>query len=114
MAHARRKFYDARESCPALANYFLEKVQHLYEIERKARDQLLNREQRLQLRQDKSVPILKQIGTWLEENYVDKTLLPKSLIRKAIDYTFPRWKGLSAYAHNGSLEIDNNLVENTI
>jgi len=34
--------------------------------------------------------------------------------RKAIDYTLPRWKGLSAYAHNGSLEIDNNLVENTI
>ena len=114
MAHARRKFYDARESCPALANHFLEKIQQLYQIERKARDQQMSEEQRLQLRQDKSVPILKQLGTWLQEQYGDKTLLPKSLIRKAIEYTLHRWKGLSAYAHNGRLEIDNNLVENTI
>jgi transposase len=48
------------------------------------------------------------------EQYADKTLIPKSLIRKAINYTFKRWKGLCAYAYDGKLEIDNNLVENTI
>ena len=32
----------------------------------------------------------------------------------AINYTLPRWAGLSAYAKHGQVEIDNNLVENAI
>ena len=46
-------------------------------------------------------------------------LLPKSAIGKAFNYTIQRWKLLSAYLYDGSLEIDraafrNNLVENAI
>lgn len=114
MAHARRKFYDARDAAPLIAHHFLEQVQLLYEIERQARDQKMTCQQRLQIRQDKAVPILKNLENWLIQQHADKTLLPKSLIRKAIDYALSRWKGLMAYAYNGQLEIDNNLVENTI
>ena len=114
MAHARRKFFDAQQTNSSLAQYFLNRLQVLYEIERQARDGKYAFDQRLQLRQDKAVPILRELEQWLIEQHADKTLLPKSLIRKAIDYSLSRWKGLMAYAHNGRLEIDNNLVENTI
>lgn len=29
-------------------------------------------------------------------------------------YTYARWDALSAYMHDGNLQIDNNLVENAI
>ena len=114
MAHSRRKFFDAKENDPILANYFLGKVQQLYEIEKKARNQSMNDTQRLTLRQKEAIPILEELEKWLLDKASDRTILPKSMIRKAIDYTLKLWKGLSAYAHDGQLEIDNNLVENTI
>jgi len=40
--------------------------------------------------------------------------LPKSLTRKAINYTLTLWDKLIVYAEYSELEIDNNLVENAI
>jgi len=114
MAHARRKFYDAKDTAPDLANYFLERVQLLYQVEQQCREEDLSFQQRLDIRQKKAIPILEQLQKWLTDQHADRTILPKSLIRKAIDYSLSRWKGLSAYAYDGQLEIDNNLVENTI
>ena len=71
-------------------------------------------EQRYKLRQEKALPVLKEIKAWLIEQSADRTILPKSKLRIAINYTLNLWKGLEAYAHDGQLEIDNNLVENTI
>jgi transposase len=114
MAHSRRKFYDAKDIAPGIANYVLEKVQFLYALEEHCRKEKFNFQQRFYIRQEKAVPILKELEKYLIEKSADRTILPKSLIRKAIDYALSRWKGLSAYAHDGELEIDNNLVENTI
>ena len=114
MAHARRKFVEAQNTDPPRAGYFLEQVQKLYLIERQARQQNLDDPQRLLLRQQEAIPILEDLGLWLEEQYTTSGVLPQSPIGKALAYTLRRWKGLCAYAHNGALEIDNNLVENTI
>ncbi|MCB9351978.1 MAG: IS66 family transposase [Lewinellaceae bacterium] len=114
MAHARRKFVEAQNTDPPRANYFLEQAQKLYRIERQAREEKMDYAQRLQLRQQKAVPILEELGIWLKEQYTTAGLLPTSPIGKAIAYTLKRWEGLCAYAHDGQLEIDNNLVENTI
>jgi hypothetical protein len=113
MAHARRKFIEAQNTDPPRADYFLQRVQVLYDIERQARKAQINDQHRLQLRQQKAIPILEELGSWLQEQFTTN-ILPKSPIGKAIAYSLKRWKGLCAYAHNGQLEIDNNLVENTI
>jgi len=114
MAHSRRKFYEAKDVAPDIANYVLGQIQLLYALEAHCRKEKFTFKQRLDIRQQKAVPILKELGEYLLEKSGDRTILPKSLIRKAIDYALKRWKGLSTYAHNGELEIDNNLVENTI
>ena len=41
-------------------------------------------------------------------------VLPKSLIGKAIAYTLNLWDNLKRYVNDGRVEIDNNMVENTI
>src|SRR5690606_4140123 len=38
----------------------------------------------------------------------------KSQIGKAMAYAYARWDALSAYLHDGNLQIDNNLCENAI
>jgi transposase len=114
MAHARRKFVEAQNTDPPRANYFLERVQKLYAIEQRAREDKRAPAERLALRQKEALPILEELGQWLMEQFSSGKLTPRSLIYKAIEYSLKRWKGLCAYAHDGQLEIDNNLVENTI
>ena len=112
MAHARRKFVEAQNTDPPRAEYFLERVQALYHIERKAREEQLDEEQRRARRQQQAVPLLTELGTWLRQQLT--AVLPRSPIGEAIAYTLKRWEGLCAYADDGRLEIDNNLIENTI
>ena len=83
-------------------------------MERQARQEQLDQPQRLQLRQNQAVPILNELGQWLKDQLTSQEVLPKSPIGKAITYALQRWKGLCAYAKDGQLEIDNNLVENRI
>jgi hypothetical protein len=45
---------------------------------------------------------------------IRKKTLPQGLLGKAIDYTLKRWEALTQFVGDGSLEIDNNLIENSI
>ncbi len=112
MAHARRMFYEAKDNDKILAEYALEQIGLLYDIERKAREQQLNPEQILQLRQRQSVPVLESLGRWMKEKYIKA--LPKSTIGKALGYSIARWQELMIYTTDGKLNIDNNPVENSI
>lgn len=112
MAHARRKFDEAKDNDLARAEYVLTQMQKLYAIERQARDNDLTPEQRYALRQERSLLILTELKSWMLENY--KSVLPKSTIGQALHYSLERFDKLMIYASNGKLEIDNNLVENAI
>lgn len=112
MAHARRKFFESTNNDKAIAQYALEQIGLLYDIERKAKNQQLNAEQILELRQKESVPVLESLGKWMKESYLKA--LPKSAIGKALGYSIQRWPELMVYATDGKLNIDNNPVENSI
>ncbi len=112
MAHARRKFVEALKYDKVRATEVLELMGQLYLLEQQMRDEALTPEQRMLRRQQVAVPVLNEINKWLEEHH--EKVLPKSPLGQAIAYTMPRWKGLSAYAQHGQIEIDNNLVENAI
>jgi transposase len=112
MAHARRKFFEAKDNDKATAEYALDKIRLLYDIERKAKEQQLDAGQLLELRQTESVPLLESLGTWMKEAYIKS--LPKSAIGKALGYSIQRWPELMLYATNPKLNIDNNPVENSI
>jgi transposase len=112
MAHARRKFDKAKDNDPVRASYVLDKIQDLYDVERKAREEKLSYEQRKELRHEESIPILAELEKWMKGQLTE--VLPKSAIGEAITYTLKLWKRLVRYTENGQWEIDNNLVENSI
>ncbi|MEB2778727.1 IS66 family transposase [Algoriphagus sp. D3-2-R+10] len=112
MAHARRYFVNAVKDDEKQANYVLDEMQLLYALEQRMREQKLGWEQRTEERKKHARPVLDRLEKWLRENQYKYR--PKSPMGEAIDYTLPRWAGLSAYQLHGQMEIDNNLIENAV
>lgn len=112
LAHARRKFYDAKPYDTERTDYSLTKFHQLYEIERKCKQQGLSYDEITKVRQDKSVPILNELHEWMLKEY--KTLLPSAHITVAINYALERWDRLCYYTKDGMLNPDNNPVERSI
>jgi transposase len=112
MAHARRMFNEALENDFERASYALNEIQKLYTIERTGKEAGLSFDELKVVRNTKAAPILKWLGLWMQQQYVQ--VLPKSAVGKALAYSIERWQKLSLYITDGRLNIDNNPVENSI
>ena len=113
-AHARRKFYEAKEQSPRQAGWLLRQIGHLYRVEADLRDLHAGPRLRDARRSSESRPIHERIHKALLRLQASKRHLPQSLIGKAISYTLNNWPMLGVYLEDGRVEIDNNLVENAI
>lgn len=110
-AHVRRKFIDALAVERDKAQWFVEQIQLLYAIERFCRMRQMEPSERLAMREH-AKPILRGIKARMLETAPDLT--PSNVLNTAIRYTLKQWDELLVYTTNGALEIDNNLVENSI
>ena len=108
-AHARRKFYEARSSDALRSHQALAYYGQLYELERRAQELDFSEVQRLQMRQDLSVPILEAFHQWLQAQR--REVLPKSPLAEALGYALNNWTALARYTEAGFLAIDNNVAE---
>ncbi len=111
-AHARRKFEDSLNYNKELSDIVLTKIQKLYKVEQRCRDENLNDDERKSKRQEMSKPILQELKEYLDHQALVQ--ISGTPISKAIGYTLNRWAKLIAYVDHGHIEIDNNLVENAI
>lgn len=69
-------------------------------------------EQKLEVRQQKTVPILAKLKTWLIDNM---PRVPKdSLTWNAMRYLNNQWEKLTVYVTDGQLRLSNILAENAI
>ena len=108
----RRNFYETKEYDKANAEMVLEQIQLLYKIEAHVKDECFTPEQIKLYRTQHSIPILEKLHQILNDLLI-KTL-PSSPLGKAISYTLKRWSKLTLYTTDGILQIDNNLIENSI
>ncbi len=113
-AHARRKFEPIAQSTKGkgIAKEALRFYKELYKIEREAKNNQLTPDQRHELRQQKSKPLMDKFKLWLDDVY--PTVLPQSPLGKAINYCIKLWSGLTRFLEDGRLEVDNNLTEQEI
>lgn len=112
-AHARRKFFEARELNPPFIEKILALIGLLYDVEREAdKQEHPTPEFRLNLRIAKSKQVLEKLKNLLENPGM--TILPKNNVGVAIEYTRNPWEQLTRFLEDGRLPIDNNLVENAI
>lgn len=112
LAHIRRKFFEARDNHPEMANHALAEIQKLYTIERRARKEKMSTSERLALRQAEAKSIYKELLAWVITE--QKSNLSKGAIGKALHYAKNQLPRLQHYLEDGRIEIDNNLIENSI
>ena len=113
-AHVRRKFYEAIESAPRTAGWFVRQIQHLYRIETQLREGRAGPRLRQAVRASQSRLLVDRIQRALVRLKSSGRYLPQSLLGQAIEYTLSQWHTLEVYLDDGRVEIDNNLVENAI
>jgi len=112
MAHARRKFFEAKDHHPKRAGWMLKNIKKLYDLEREARDKELSVKKRFELRQQYACPILESIKAWLDAEMMNVS--SKTDIGTAMTYMLNQWPRLTNYLLDGRLEIDNNRIENAV
>lgn len=106
-AHARRKFIDAEKTAPEMARGAVELYRRLYQSERAAA--ALDSEARLACRREQSRPLLE---SWHERLRAwQDTLLPKSPMAEAVNYSLNQWSELTLFLEDGTVPIDNNASE---
>lgn len=110
LAHARRKFDEAKSSHPRLAAEAPGFFQQLYDIEDRAG--VLTTEARQALRQAEAVPLLEKLRTWAENQAAQA--LPKLKFGEALGYLRNQWSALTNYVQDGRLPIDNNATESDL
>jgi transposase len=115
-AHARRYFDEARKvgSEVSHAKVALDFIGKLSLIERTLwdHDHPLTAAQRVQVRQQKSAPIMSDFHAWLEA--LAPKVLPESRIGKAVYYALGQWKKLTVFLTHGEAPMHNNRCENAI
>lgn len=113
-SHARRQIHRAHQLSPKdpVPLELLGTIGELYRIEQEARTAGLSHPERLQKRQELSVPIAAGLKKRLLE--VAQGQPPGSQLAKACKYALGQWTRLEEVFRDGALELDNNWCENAI
>jgi len=113
-AHARRKFEPIAKASKTNGTAYqaMRYFRKLYKIEANAKRLGLTADQRYELRQKESKPIVMEFHQFLLHSKL--CVLPQSTLGKAIAYSLTHWEGLTRFLDHGELEIDNNATEREI
>lgn len=112
LTHIRRKFHDARDHHPHLAQQALEQMQKLYAFERHYSEEQFDAEKIAQERKKEARPVFEKLLEWVVQEQTNN--LSKGPIGTALFYAKNQLPKLSPYLEDGRIEIDNNLIENAI
>jgi transposase len=115
--HARRKFREAKDGQPksakgkvTKADMALNFIKKQYVIKRQIKSVSVDKV--YEVRQQKSVPVLDKLKTWLNKNH--PRVAKDGLTGKAMTYLYNQWDKLTVYTTDGQLRLSNILAENAI
>jgi transposase len=113
LAHARRYFTKARNTCPDEADYVFDLIRKVYRVEygAAARD-LTGTPGHLVLRKLRSAPLMEEFHDWLLEQ--EPLHLPKSPGGAAIKYCLNQWEYLCRFLEDPKVRLDNNISESAL
>lgn len=110
-AHVRRGFVDAAKVAPLdpRPKEIVARFAELYAVEQEARDRKLGAQERLALRQAKSVPVMVALKERLVA--IRQEIAPGGKLAQACDYALGQWTRWEEFLKDGEVEIDNNWCE---
>ena len=114
LTHARRNFVDNHASFPGPCRHVLEEIGKIYGIDAMAREQRLSPEQRLELHQRESAPVMDGLHTWFEAKLDNHEVEPNSGLGQAIRYMLKRWERFTLFLRKAGAPLDSNVVERAL
>jgi transposase len=113
-AHVKSNFDDVAEQWPSAYTDISTLIGELYAIERLVPGPFPGATDaqalRLQLRQERSRPVLDRIWQWATV----QVGLPRSDFGKAVRYMLDRWQGLIRFVDDARVPLDNNAAERAL
>lgn len=110
LVHARRQFYELPNGYDDVADKVIGLIGSIYDHE--AHTKGYSPEKRLAYHQEKSIPVMEELKTYLEEQKLE--FEPNSVPGKAIDYILSRWTQLSQFLRQLHAPLDTNIVERAL
>jgi hypothetical protein len=114
LVHARRQFVDVLANFPEPCTRVIDDLAELYATDKKARDEGLSSEARLELHQAESGPRMKALKKWLVEQIEERLVEPNSGLGQAIGYMRKHWEGLTLFLREPGAPLDNNACERVL
>lgn len=111
MTHGRRYFVDLYDSFPTECRYVLNSFGTVYATDALAKELELTPEERLELHQQDSQPVLDELKKKMEADLADGRVEDNSGLGKAYRYILKRWTGLTVFLRIAGAPIDNNALE---
>lgn len=114
VVHARRGFVEVQSFFPEECRKVVESISVIYRVEAQARAANLSAQERLQLHQTHSQPVLEELRAWFAELIDEKKIEPNSGLGKAIAYMEKRWTQLTQFLRVPGAPLDSNEVERVL
>jgi hypothetical protein len=114
LAHGRRKFVEIYEAFPEACQKVIDDLADVYQVEAFAKARGLSEEERLQLHQTYSKPIMDDLEVWMQQQLDERIVEPNSSLGKAIQYCLKRWSEMTRFLVLPGAVLDNNACERTL
>jgi len=113
-AHGRRNFVKVTANFPEPCRFVLETGGEVYGYDAQARAQDLSAEERLRYHQEHSGPVMKNLHTWCQAQFEERSVEPNSGLGQAISYLLRHWEKLTLFLRQAGAPLDNNIVERAL
>jgi hypothetical protein len=109
--HARRNFVEIQSAFPQECRQVVESFSEIYRVEAQAKADQLSPQERLEVHQAYSQPVMDQLKAWFTEQMEGKKVEPNSGLGQAIAYMQERWTELTQFLRIAGAPLDNNVTE---
>lgn len=114
LPHGRRKFVEVIESFPSQCHKVLQDLSLVFKNDALAREQGLGPQQRLELHQQQSQPVMNQLKEWMQQQLDQHLVEPNSGLGEAIAYMLKHWEPLTLFLRQPGAPLSNNICERAL
>lgn len=111
LAHGRRYIVDAYQKFPEECRYILEELSIVFVIDKKAKEDNMDPQQRLEYHQLHSGPVIDRLREWMNLQLSEKKVEPNSVLGEAIRHLDKNWEPLTLFLRKPGAPINNNIAE---
>jgi hypothetical protein len=105
---------EVLENFPDQCRHVIEALAEVYRHDELAKQAGMSPEQRLELHQSRSSPVMEELHTWCKEQLEQKRVEPNSSLGKAIGHLLGHWERFTLFLRVPDAPLDNNLCEQVL